>query len=271
MGSAVAGLWWAAPPTAGGPRDAAPSMAELLSPVGRAIFGEALGEVSPWSFAEENGGFLESSIAADIVRAAWADCAHRLDSAMGAPEPGAAREGEGPPRPSDLGYWSGALRLVVPWWGRDLVLLVSGDRVSRLLGRPAAAQTKRPAATTGALTPVLSALDGRRARVFAQLSTFQLDLGALGSLRIGDVLYTTHALDRPLSVSAVEVDGRGESPLCEAFLGKVGKVRAVELMASEAAAPLTAKPPHGPVKAGSAAGAGAPRQNGKLAAEAPIA
>lgn len=266
LDAAVVGLWVAGPSTARRPRGAETSMADLLSPVWRALFGEAPEEAWPGPRAEEAGETASSSIAAEIVRAAWTDWARRLASAIGAPEVGTGRESEGAPGPGNLSAFSGALRIATPWLGRDLSLLVSGDRVCRFLGRSTAGEAKRPTAVTGALTPVLDALERRRTRLSAQLLTFQLDLGALASLRVGDVLRTSHALDRPLSVNAAQADGVSGRPFCEGFLGKVGMARAVELTAISAASSAAPKPAAGPAKADSDI-SGAPRRNGKLAAE----
>lgn len=266
LDATVVGLWGAIPSTARRARGAETSMADLLSPLWWALFGETPGEAWPGPRAEEAGESSSSSIAAEIVRAAWTDWAHRLASAIGAPEVGAGRESEGAPGPGNLSAFSGALRIAIPWLGRDLSLLVSGDRVCRFLGRSTAGEAKRPTAIMGALTPVLDVMERRKTRLSAQLQTFRLDLGALASLRVGDVLRTSHALDRPLNVNAAEADGVSGRPFCEGFLGKVGMARAVELTSISAASSAAPKPAAGPAKAESDI-SGAHRRNGKLAAE----
>jgi hypothetical protein len=61
-------------------------------------------------------------------------------------------------------------------------------------------------------------------------ASFELDLGALTSARVGDVLRTTHALEAPLVVSAPGADGRSAHAICGAYLGKAAGARAVELL-----------------------------------------
>jgi hypothetical protein len=269
LDATVVGLWGGIPSTVGRARGAETSMADLLLPIWRALFGETPEEAWPGPRAEEAGEIASSSIAADIVRAAWTDWAHRLASAIGAPEVGTGRASEGAPGPWSLSAFSGALRIAIPWLGRDLSLLVSGDRVCRFLGRSTAGEAKRPTAVTGALTPVLDALERRKTRLSAELLTFQLDLGALASLRVGDVLRTSHALDRPLSMNAAEADGGSGRPFCEGFLGKVGMARAVELTAISAAGSAAPKTAAGPAKTESDI-SGVPRRNGKLPAETQV-
>jgi hypothetical protein len=225
---ATPGLWW----TLGGAggRGGADASSQVLSPLGRGLFGD------PLASAESRVGEREEgpTIAAELVQSAWSDFATRIAGALGAVEvvdPSRTRTDEGGARRSLLGPWSGALSILVPWWDRELVLLVSGERVARSLGRGAGAPVKEPPASTGGLTPILDLLRPQRAQVRAQLACFEIDLGTLVALRCSDVLQTTHPLERPLDVKVV-ADGADEGgTICTGFLGRVGAAQAVELAA----------------------------------------
>lgn len=167
----------------------------------------------------------ETPVANELVGDAWHDLEQRLASELG-PKSEAGQSEAGPGRTVWL-RWSGALLLSVPWWSAQLRLLLSGETVERFLfpsGRPAVKKVP-----SGGLVPLSRALASRRVGVEVQLEPFELEVGALASMRVGDVLRTTHRLERPLMV---EVGGaRAESVLeWSGFLGRAGSNKAVELV-----------------------------------------
>ena len=169
-------------------------------------------------FDEASPASETTRIADEVARAAWDDWQQRLLGALQpAATPGTAE--------AQLQPWSGALVLTLPWCGRELLLLVSQGC--------AAANLPRPAVTVGALSPLVPTAKailplGLPLRV--ELKALETDLGTLTSLRVGDVLRTSHALEAALLVrSAVGAAAEPEG-LCHGFLGQQGAHRAVELL-----------------------------------------
>lgn len=231
LGVAATGLWWRLSIGEGQlPGVGAAQLGELLSPLSRVMFGEALEESSAWPGELEAGGASRPTIATEVVRASWGDLEARLGSALGASPAGFEQAAELVPPRAALDGWSGALCVAIPWWGRKLEVLVSYDRVRRLLGPSVASESRPPGPGGAPVRPLSVALAGRRTRLRVQLTALEIDLGALTSLRASDVLLTTHALDEPLSVIAVDADDRSVVRLCGGILGKLGTARAVELV-----------------------------------------
>lgn len=155
------------------------------------------------------------SLAAELAQAAWTDFWNR----MGALAHGA--EAADPYR--CFQPWSGAVVASLPWCGRTLRLLLAGAEAEALL--PPA-----PRAAPQPTEPLLRAIAPLRCTVRAELAPVELSLGAVHALRVGDVLELSHPLEAPLLA-------RSESGalLAEAYLGKAGGHRAIEL--ARAAAP----------------------------------
>lgn len=114
------------------------------------------------------------------------------------------------------------------------MLLLDGDLVARWVGSrglavPAAALAASPT------VPVLEALAARGVPLRVELEPFEIDFGSLAGLRVGDVLGTGHALDRPLRVRSAAADAHA-APMCDAWLGRQEQHVVVEL-AARAAAP----------------------------------
>ncbi len=58
----------------------------------------------------------------------------------------------------------------------------------------------------------------------------ELDLGSLASLRVGDVVRTSHPLEVALKIRVEGAAGHAGVLPCAGFLGKVARARAVELL-----------------------------------------
>jgi hypothetical protein len=126
-------------------------------------------------------------------------------------------------------------------------LLIPGEGVHRLVDRTTTEAT--PAhGPVGGLTPVARALAHRNTQLRATLHPFDLELGMLIDLRVGDVLRTDHGLDTPLHVNAVDGDERVGEPFCRGFLGKSGLSRAVELTTVRVQADVEPDGARGPIQ-----------------------
>jgi hypothetical protein len=230
---AVSGLWWAplACPAAK-VRGALRARGTVVSALGRALFGDpgASGEGNVSSTASDEAD-PSPSLASEVVHAAWTDCCKRIAAAVPTTTTASAARGARFPTEDELRPWAGALVLKVPWWGHRLALLVSGGRVDSFLAADGAATTPRTAeGRRDGLTSIWQALARRVVRVHVQTRPFELELGALASIRVGDVLRTSHPLESPPVVSIACEDGRSDVAICEGYLGKVGASRAMELM-----------------------------------------
>jgi hypothetical protein len=228
VGGAGAGLWWAlASVPADGAGGRSPRTATAPSLVCRALFGElSAGD----AFVMPRGASAEGSLtmAAEIATAAWEDWCSRLAVSSGAMQivPGSDAAG---PASEVTGPWSGALVITVPFRGQAVMLLLSGARVAQLVSSAPGVAQAAGTGPAGGLIPIEHALAHRTARVYAQLQGFELELGSLATLRVGDVLRTTHSVDTGLTVS-VAVDREGGEVGCSGFLGKTGPWRALELL-----------------------------------------
>lgn len=122
------------------------------------------------------------------------------------------------------GAWSGwvivDLPLPVP-----LPLLLDARSVTALVGTTASPNPVAEGVSAPELVPVETAAAAHRLRVNVGLAPFELAIGSLRELRVGDVLRLPHALDAPMRVTAP--DGQ---PLCEAYLGKRHVHKAAQLV-----------------------------------------
>jgi hypothetical protein len=216
LGDAARGIW------------CADAVAAHVAEIARALFAVPLGY----------GRSGASGMAGEIARAAWDDWAGRLSTALG--DDPLAPLAETAPGGDVLGPWSGAVVVAAPWCAASIALLVAGDRVARVAGEdgPRSAQPH-----ARGVTSVWRALAGRRARLHAELEPFELDLGAIAGLRVGDVVRTTHALEKPVAVQLDGLDGRHGSSLCEGFLGTSRGARAIELLPLPGPPQATARAP----------------------------
>ena len=229
------GLWWALIPCPPAGAVRLPRTAGALSLVCRALFGEASAS-DPTVVSRGVRAESSSTMAAELARAAWEDWWSRLARTSAGAQLAPTSDASGQ-RSGVMGPWSGALVVTVPFCAHSLRLLLSGERVARMSGATSNLPERRTR-PAGALTPVTRALAHRTARVHAELQRFELELGALATLRVGDVLRTTHAVDTAMTVS-VAVDAHAGEVVCSGFLGKSGRWRAVELLRDPV-------PPHEP-------------------------
>lgn len=213
-------LWWAV--------SAVRQPSQLMDVLLPAMFGAASDAVNP-------AGAV-SGLAAETATAAWTDLWRRVGESLPVREPAdAASTGEpsspdatSQPAPHSFQPWSGAVVLTLAWCGQELQVLAGGSVVESFL-RALHAITARPAITPGAVVPVWDAVSGVAATVRAELEPVELSVGAVRGLRVGDVIELSHSLDRPLLART----DNGEL-LCEAFLGKNGDHRAIELLRAPA-------------------------------------
>jgi hypothetical protein len=225
---AGAGIWWSFSSNAPAPTRRVPGAEEPphLAAIAAALFDE---RVTPWSSARagEPGAAAEgSSIAEATASAAWADLWFRLDEAWRCGSAGLGSPARVVP-PGAWATWSGALLLSVPLLDGILRLLLTGDRVEEAL-RPSGGAPS-PAVQGAPLRPAWSAAAGRRVTLCVTMQPFELELGSLAGLRVGDILQTDHPLHAPLAVAMADGGGDGAAPICTAYLGCAGPNRAAEL------------------------------------------
>ena len=230
---AAEGAWWAplAPPLSS-PRSVLRGEGALVAALCRPLFGDTGPGSEGWTATSQPGSELPLTLANETAHAAWEDCRRRLAAALG-PSSSGGSQGRAAVGPADdvLRPWSGTLLLTLPWWGHAIALLLSGDRVAASITGADVTQSKG-ARAPGPLTPVWDALARRGARIQVQTSPFELELGALSALRIGDVLRTSHPLDRLLSVRLSSAETSSGATIYAGYLGRAGDARAVELIHS---------------------------------------
>ena len=183
--------------------------------ISRALFGSAGGGASAL-----DGRSVADELAAEL----WAGQLQAL-AALVATDHGSA---DADARARTWRRWSGAVLVTLPWCGATLQLLFDAAQVARVL-HATGARGKRASPVAGVpAVPALRALADHRARLTVRLDAFDIDLGSLVSLNIGDVLHVRHALDKPAHVCAAEarID---DAPLCAAWLGRRDDALAIEL------------------------------------------
>ncbi len=158
----------------------------------------------------------QSGLATEVASQAWDALLECLRTAMGL----VAHADTGHPVPADVRIWSGAVTLKLRAGALDLELVLNGACVERLVTSTA---PQAPRSINGPLTPVFHAIADRPVRVKVELSAFELDLGTVQDLRIGDVVSLPHPLDTPVVVSTA-----GKA-FCNGFLGRLSDSKAVEL------------------------------------------
>jgi hypothetical protein len=165
-------------------------------------------------------------VAAEVATSAWVDLWRGIGEALGACVAVVAVEAD-LTMPSELMDelfcpWSGAVVVTLPWCGHELRVLLGSDAAARLFAPSKPSVTPAPAPP---LVPVWHAIATATSSLRAELAPVELTLGAIKGLRVGDVIELAHPLDRPLAAKT----SSGEV-LCEAFLGRAGERRAIELL-----------------------------------------
>lgn len=213
-----AALWWAVvPPNLPG-RLATPSTMLLAQ-----LFGAHAGIASP----SAHDARPIRGIAQELADLALTDCASALAQVFRLQFDALPDEGpsavQGMPA-ACFEAWSGALVLSTPWCGGELRVLIDDACASRLLSRRQASTAQSAGAGRSSLAPVLRGLDSKPIGLDVALNSFELELGTLSALRVGDVVRTSHRLDAPLIASTT-----GGDVVSEAYLGRCGPARAAEL------------------------------------------
>jgi hypothetical protein len=119
-----------------------------------------------------------------------------------------------------LREWAGGVRVTLRGLD-DLALYLGGMAVARL--NPP--KRKRPAGEKRPLVALGAAVGPAAAVLRAQLQPVELTLGQIRSLQLGDVVVLPHALDQ-----ALEVRTDGGTLVCEAYLGRMGRQRSLEVL-----------------------------------------
>lgn len=173
-----------------------------------------------------------SRLVDEVVETAWRAWWTQLEASLG--PAGASRDGL-----PDFHAWSGTLVVVIPWWNGTLALAVDGFRVEACVRR-SGIDRRHPMAGQQPLARVTDVALSLGTAAQVESRAFEVDLGALLSLRPGDVLRTSHPLESPLLVRTA-----GGLNLGEAFLGSRDGHRAVQLLPMATASP-TVQPSHRP-------------------------
>jgi flagellar motor switch/type III secretory pathway protein FliN len=198
---------------------------ELLDPVLAALFG-APPEQRLTNYAGDASD-MAAQVGRDALASLWRDIGRSLrPEAPLADTTPASDDVANPSHPVPAEYfhpWSGAVVLKLQWCGREMRLLLGPGNVERCLHdhslKPVQEQRREPATA-----PTWEALLGLACAVQVELQPIELSLGDIKALRVGDVIGLTHNLDAPLLLKTA----CGEL-LCDAFLGRNGEQRAIEL------------------------------------------
>jgi hypothetical protein len=160
-------------------------------------------------------GLPRTPVARAVADAAAADAVRALAQALGLEVRTPAASG-----PPPDGAFDGAVHLALPLAGEALRVVLDAACVAALV-EPAPAAAAPPRAPLVALE---AALARRRLRLQVELGACELDLGTLQGLRVGDVLPLPLGLDAPARM----LDAGGQH-LCDAYIGRQGGSKAVEL------------------------------------------
>jgi hypothetical protein len=164
-------------------------------------------------------------VAAEVCARAWEDLLLNCARWLGASAPMGSADEAAPPA-DDSRPWSGAVRVQLACEAgkaQPLWLHLSAGAASKVAAA-CGASTKRSPRPLARIVPVAQAMASRRVHLGVRLADVQLTLGALESLRPGDVVALAHRLEDPLVVTT------HEAPVCHAHLGSRSGRRAVELV-----------------------------------------
>jgi Type III flagellar switch regulator (C-ring) FliN C-term len=173
---------------------------------------------------------VSAEVANEMAMLAWADLWRRIFHALkvsSVTEPPPIHPEHQPllvPASQCFERWSGAVSVSLPWGGQDFRILLGGDEIQGFL-RHAEPDPARSLDQSLPMIPVWQAVSSLPCVVRTELAPVELSLGAFKALRIGDIVELPHPLDQPLLIKTV-----GGGLVFEAFLGKVGAHRAVELL-----------------------------------------
>lgn len=227
-------FWWDSSPLsrpgAASVKSAAVTRKVVETELVSVLIGALFGSQSEPSVTGEAAGIAE--VAAEVAKSAWADLWRRIGAALqitvatDTPSTHPDYLSTLLPAPQCFQPWSGAVLVSLHWCGQELRILLGGSEMEVFL-RHQKAMPAHLAAEKGPLAPLWEAVSPLACAVRAELEPVELTLGAVKALRIGDVIELPHRLDNPLLAKTAT----GEL-LCEAFLGKAGTYRAIELLRS---------------------------------------
>lgn len=137
--------------------------------------------------------------------------------------------------------WSGAVTGLLTLRGVATVMLPihlePGRAHEWIPARAGARATKQPAR---ALTPVFDALSRQSLRVAARLAEIDLDLKALMTLRVGDVVTLPQGLHEPTQLFVLHAD-QGNACFATGYLGAVDNAKGIQLQAGREKAAASSK------------------------------
>lgn len=166
--------------------------------------------------SRRNGGPMASSIAAEAAE----ELLHALRDVLQL-DPDIQ---ETPPGPSMFRPWSGAVAVSIALGKAALLRFLMDGKTAAGLVAPAASDACSRQAPRGELITVEEACALRTVSLQVKLAPCELEIGALRSLQVGDIVPLPHALDAPLQVI---FEG---AAVCHAFLGKRHDAVAIELI-----------------------------------------
>lgn len=225
-------LWWDASPLAGPGFTRGRAHRAMGTDLVSALLAALFGSASEPPRSGEAGALPE--VAVETAEAAWADLwrsighALRIPLANGVPSLQQDSPATGLPDRQCFRAWSGAVIITLHWCGQALRILLGGAEAQAFLQHHQAL----PVPAVGRpqpLVPLWDAVSVLPCTVRAELTPVALSLGAVKALRVGDVVELSHPLDLALFAKT-----DGGQLLCEAFLGKTGDHRALELLRSPA-------------------------------------
>ena len=123
--------------------------------------------------------------------------------------------------------WSGTVLVALPF-ARPLCLLLNAACVALIAPAAPATHLTDNGMRRCELVPLESAAARQIVRLKVELYACELDLGTLQALHVGDVVQLPHALDVPVQVLSGE-----RRLLCDAYLGRLGSRKAIELVRSK--------------------------------------
>jgi hypothetical protein len=164
----------------------------------------------------------DAQAARSVVAAAFSD----LRSAMAAALKLVPADADLPAEHPATGAWCGCVAVELPLAGHPLRMMLNASCVAAIVPPAATVGTPGGMAMADLVAPA-AAMSGQVVTLKVELAACELDIGTLQSLRVGDVLPLSHALDAPARVLAA-----GDQHLCDAYLGKHGSRKAAELTRS---------------------------------------
>jgi hypothetical protein len=183
----------------------------------RALFDDA-GKADVFSLSQ-----AKTDIAGEIADAAWRDLIARMRNLLKMPEVSALAISAAAIPADDCKRWNGAVQIELPWCDAIMFMHLNSVCVEAI------APARAPAPSVPAHEPfvqLMHALGNQVLSVSAEMSSIDISIGDLQSLRVNDVVLFNHRLDEPVSIRIKEGGN-----FAHGFLGKSRGNWAVELEA----------------------------------------